>query len=496
MKWRRNLLLLGMGLMIPCYLFTVGNVLLAPWTLYSRNRLLLFFLTVLAAMGLLCAMRAVKKPFFAQHERAMLLGAAVFYFTVQMAMGLSLRYTPITDTEQCFTAAQLIVDTGTFADTPRYAQYMSRYPHNLKLVYLLAGIFRFFGMFGWTDRYAQALLVNSLLFTVGLLAAARVAKRLGGASTQSRLLVLFASCLPFLYATTELYTDAFSIAFPTIVFYCACRIREAKRLSARVLWTGLFALAAFVGAQIRLTSLIAAIACLIAMLLSRKPSWTVAAAAALTVVFVLGGTALNAEDEKYLSRETIEKNKFPILHYIAMGLPVQSDEGYGQYGDGRWLLFTTSFEDTRERDAALRTEVIDRIYYLRYPNRLLHMMSRKNLSTFGNGTFGLGALIEADEKEPDNPVKQVIFSQGALYGAYYHVTTALFLAQMLIACLACAQRIHSRDTRGAALFITLVGAFLFLCIWETQPRYFFQFQMVLLCAAALFGGDRAIAPAL
>ena len=33
----RALLLIGMGLMIPCYLFTVGNVALSPWPLYERN---------------------------------------------------------------------------------------------------------------------------------------------------------------------------------------------------------------------------------------------------------------------------------------------------------------------------------------------------------------------------------------------------------------------------------------------------------------------------
>lgn len=35
----RTLLLIGMGLMIPCYLFTVGNTAFSPWELYDRNRL-------------------------------------------------------------------------------------------------------------------------------------------------------------------------------------------------------------------------------------------------------------------------------------------------------------------------------------------------------------------------------------------------------------------------------------------------------------------------
>ena len=49
------LLLAGMALMIPCYLFTAGNTLLAPWTLYDRNRALLAVLTAMCAAALLLA---------------------------------------------------------------------------------------------------------------------------------------------------------------------------------------------------------------------------------------------------------------------------------------------------------------------------------------------------------------------------------------------------------------------------------------------------------
>ena len=71
---RRGLLLLGMALMIPCYLFTVGNVLIAPFELYGRNRLLLISLTALCFAGLLLLLRRLdgREAFFERHERAML----------------------------------------------------------------------------------------------------------------------------------------------------------------------------------------------------------------------------------------------------------------------------------------------------------------------------------------------------------------------------------------------------------------------------------------
>ena len=57
----RALLLIGMGLMIPCYLFTVGNVALSPWPLYERNRLALVILTPLCLALLL--LLSVRRPY-------------------------------------------------------------------------------------------------------------------------------------------------------------------------------------------------------------------------------------------------------------------------------------------------------------------------------------------------------------------------------------------------------------------------------------------------
>ena len=483
----RTLLLVGMGLMIPCYLFTACNVALSPWPLYDRNRALLAALTALCTAGLALGLGAIDRheAFFARHERALLVGAALFYLCAQMALSQALRFVPVTDAEQCYTAAQLLADTGTFGDWERAATYFERYPHNLGFVYLLAGVFRACDALGVADRFTAAVLAGSLLFAAGLLAGARVAHRIGGgARGQAKFLLLCVSCLPLLYCTSELYTDAFSVAFPLMIVYAHMKLIEARTRRGRLGWALAFALCAFAGAQIRFTAVIAAIACLIALLMRAK--WRqLIAALALLLAAMLGGQALvDAETARHLDMDAVRAHTLPKLHYIAMGLPIHEDEGYGQYGDGGWLLFSTSFDDPAARDEALMREIIDRVYYLRYPNRLLNMMSRKNLSTFGDGTFRFNEIIEADAHEADSPVKQVIFAQGAAYPAYYHLCTALFLAQMLLACAACAQRIRRRDADGAAVFIALVGIFLVLCIWETRARYFFQYVMTLCCAAA------------
>ena len=340
----RALLLVGMGLMIPCYLFTAGNTLLSPWPLYDRNRLALCLLTPLCLLLLLLLGRAAKAKVFETHERAVLLGFAAFYFVIQLVMASALRFTPVTDLEQCVTAARRLAQTGAFGDSERSLIYFGRYPHNMGLVYLLAGIFKAADALG-TDELMAAALVCGLLFSMGLLCAARLCRRLGGAQAQARALLLFATCLPFLYCTSELYTDAFSVAFAPMIVFAFLKARDAGSRKERALWALLFAVCTFFGAQIRFPTIIAAIACLIAALFEKRAKLTALLAAPLALVFAVGGSAVNAANKTNLGAANIAQNKLPKLHYIAMGLPVQSDEGYGQYGYGGWLIFSTSFDD-------------------------------------------------------------------------------------------------------------------------------------------------------
>ena len=181
----RALLLVGMGLMIPCYLFTAGNTLLSPWPLYDRNRLVLCLLTPLCLLLLLLLGRAAKAKVFETHERAVLLGFAAFYFVIQLVMASALRFTPVTDLEQCVTAARRLAQTGAFGDSERSLIYFGRYPHNMGLDYLLAGIFKAADALG-ADELTAAALVCGLLFSMGLLCAARLCRRLGGAQAQAR----------------------------------------------------------------------------------------------------------------------------------------------------------------------------------------------------------------------------------------------------------------------------------------------------------------------
>ena len=271
------------------------------------------------------------------------------------------------------------------------------------------------------------------------------------------------------------------------------KARDAESLRARAGYALLFALSAFFGAQLRFTTVIAAIACLIAALFEKRVKLTAILAVPLALCFALGGAAIQAENEKHLGAENIRNNKLPVLHFVLMGLPVQSDEGYGQYGDGGWLIFTTSFDSPQARDAALRQKFIDRAYTLaHHPDMLLSSLSRKNLSTFGRGTFELNEIFEADAaRARTTPSSRSCSLRGVGTGRTRIWRRRCFWRRCCWPAWPARRRCTGATRSAAPLFLTLLGAFLFLCIWETRARYFFQFMMVLLCAGAMFNSKRA-----
>ena len=488
----RLLLLAGMALLVPCFLFTAGNVLLPPWPLYGRSRAALLALTPLCLLALLVRRprASVRLPgLLAGGDPACLAATAAVFFLLQMLCAAALRHIPITDAEQCFTAASLLCDTSAFETSGRAFVYFSRYPFNLGFVYFLAGVFRFFGALGLQDRFLQTAGVSALLFSCGLIACARLLRRLAGPGGEARLLLLCFCCLPFYACQAELYTDVFALAFPPMILLAFYGAAEGENRRARLLHALAFALLTFAGMQLRVTCAIAAIACGLQALFGRR--WrALLALGTLTLAVCLPGSLLvERENARHLGAENLRAHRLSVWHYLAMGLPIHEDEGYGQYGEGGWLIFSTSFEDPQERDAALRREIRDRVYYLRIPSRMLNMLSRKNLSSFGDGSFRLNEIIEGDEHEPDNAVKQVLYGEGRLNPAYRHLCTAWQLALLMLCCLSCLQSLKKRETRPAALFLTLLGAFVYLCLWETKARYFFMFQMALLAACALFSPE-------
>ena len=142
-------------------------------------------------------------------------------------------------------------------------------------------------------------------------------------------------------------------------------------------------------------------------------------------------------------------------------------------------------------DGATRAEIMDsiytrmkdRIYTLRYPNRLISAALHKNSAFIGDGTFGMTEMLD-DGPVRENAVSAVVLEGRAHYGAYSALCTGIWMAQLTLALLACVRDIRRKDVSGAMLYIVFFGATLFLMLWEARGRYIFGFVPVALLLAA------------
>ena len=133
--------------------------------------------------------------------------------------------------------------------------------------------------------------------------------------------------------------------------------------------------------------------------------------------------------------------------------------------------------------ASIYSRMKDKIYTLRYPNRLISAALHKDSSFMGDGTYGMTEMLD-DGPVRENVVSSFVLEGRAHYGAYGALTTGIWLAQLTLALAACVRDIRRRDVSGAMLYVAFFGATLFLMLWEARSRYLFGFVPVLLLLAA------------
>ena len=175
----------------------------------------------------------------------------------------------------------------------------------------------------------------------------------------------------------------------------------------------------------------------------------------------------------------------PVIHWIMMSIPTGNNpygNATGDYGI-TWGMMDegASHEEVMN---SIYTRMKDRIYTLRYPNRLLTAMLRKNAAAMGDGTFGLSEMLD-DNPVRENGVSACVLAGRPYYPAYSAVCTGVYLASLALALCGCARDLRRRDTSAAMLYIAAFGVMLFLLIWEARSRYFFNFVPVFLMLSAL-----------
>ena len=171
----------------------------------------------------------------------------------------------------------------------------------------------------------------------------------------------------------------------------------------------------------------------------------------------------------FLDMSEMQKNEFPVEHWLAMGL-----EGSGGYSaDVYWM--TASVEGKEEKKEADREFIQEKLREYRVSGLLRHLKD-KTVFTWGDGVYF------APEKLKRDPLKESRLHSWFLYdGADYGKTYRYCSVMQLLLLLGIGLSVFCNFTeRGwareiQAVQLAVFGLFLFLLIWETRSRYLINF---------------------
>lgn len=498
---RDALLRTGMG----CFLFAAGvtaaNVLLLPYArecygFGAAGELAAFALSLCALIALGVALRRMPEEALARAARVAAPAFVAALFALHLLLGYWMAYTPMGDNAMLIGASRMLAETGSLDGNPDYGLYLSRFSNQWGFLLILSGLFKGLTAVGLGGTLFPLVVLQAALIAAGLFAALSIARELGGARGEWALMGSLLCCPPMALAAAVLYTDTFSMPFVLLTLRFALRAQRAQTTKGCLKNALACALLAVVGGQIKPTVFIALIAAGIVWLLSMHPK---RALIAVTLCACLAaGTTLGVKRfmlGRVLDPAVYAQEHTPAIHWVMMSIPT-GDNPYGGLNNGDYALTWGMMDDGATQEevmVTILTRMKDRIYTLRYPNRLLRAAFRKNVAGMGDGTFGMTEMLD-DGPVRENAVSSFVLEGRPHYIAYSALCTGMLMAHMALAAAGCLRDIRRRDLRAAMLMVAMFGMMLFLMLWEARGRYAFAFSPVLLLLSAR--GQAAAADAL
>lgn len=419
--------------------------------------------------------------FIDTYYRHILLIFLLCFGILQLTFGFLLRFHPSFDFSSIYDGAIQWVNTGSFTDFYDYYYY---FPNNLGAMTLLYLCFKAASCLGITDYFAIGIIVNCILNLITIAAASWICKQLFNKTTGILVLLFFAISLPFYFLGAAFYTDSLSMAFPVIFYGLYLKYETMKdrqnttnrtyiKKSVLLLSMGILL---SIGVLIKFTVLIILIAVLIDSLFKKHWKQTLAIGVSSFLILMLTLSLFNHYMyQNHLDKDTAVAQNTPILHWVMMGL--KSPGGYNPED----YVFTRSLSPDMRNEQLLQ-EIKNRFQSLG-PDGTIHLLSRKAVTCFGDGTYALSDFLD------DDPTHSLFIHKFILYASPYYmiykeITTTVLLTFYALMCLGSIATLGNKTICSyLAPRVAVFGIFLFLLFWEASGRYFTNFIPMILISA-------------
>ena len=358
--------------------------------------------------------------------------------------------------------------------------YLSMYPNQTGLLLLELLLTKLFGGMNYVVFEAM----NGEAYIATLLLLPALAGKLG-ATPFEKLMTLLAGLftLPLLFYTSFQYGNLLGLALALGALYFELNYVEHHRVRDLVLTVLLIVVASAVKNNY-LIFLVAIVLHALAEALRKKQVRNALLAVLVIAVYALQSWGTTAALEHKTGGDL--SNGVSTMAFVAMGLQVNPVKCDGWYNEFNKESYIESGYDAEKQGVLAKQSISDSVAYLKSPGNAGRFFLRKNASQWADPLFQSLWTSQVRQTQNERPgwLQRVLSPKGSTaLGQFLDVLQFWAYAGALF------YLIFGRKKEGffesLLLQITVLGGFVFHCVWEAKGQYTISYFVLLLPLAVL-----------
>lgn len=413
-----------------------------------------------------------------KHIACLIVFMLSIYLFLTLVFGLRIKSERPVDIFNLHNAAISYLRTGQIANV----DYFSTYPYQLNFAYLLILIYKFADLAGIVDYRTVGTLFGALLLFFSAILTYKIAEKVKDKYMGIAALFVFITNPIFWIYSSYYYTDLTGMLFLLLTIYIALCINSRTVENTSIWLCILLGALVTIGYKFRATVAIGGIAVLGLGIIKFIPNCKaeriklIKYFVAFLIGCILALICWNLIDS-YFAVELDKDKKFPIVHWIMMGL---TEESSGKWSSKCWN-YTNSFPTYEEKLSGNISAIKSSLSEMGIL-RLLKLLLNKLVTTWSDGMTAL--IVNFKTSVHYGPLYEYTIGNKSVITCY---ATQIMRGSLLISVIPFIfYELKNIFNKKSILTITFFGYMLFYCFWEVHEKYVFMF-LPLLIVMAVYG---------
>lgn len=411
----------------------------------------------------------------------------VVSFVIMLIMAYQLRVMATWDWGRLLLTAYNYTMTGELD----YPEYFMRHPNNqFWLVCLIA----FFNMIhiltSDVDFYVYkgiSMIMGVLLVQIAILFIYKTAKLIWD-EKRALLVGIFALLyVPFYLYAMYLYSDTPGLCIASLLIYCTTKLQKKQRSGQKSFFTiGIISILASLACYVKLFVFIIFVAIIVIGLLKNNIKSMIISIGVSAVFFGISYILIGNLTASCLQFDEQEAKcyEFPPTHWIMMAL--NTTGGFNQED----VDFSISYDTYDKKKEANIIKIKERLANMGVDGTVKHILYTKQIRTWADSCLGGDNYVSRKPIWEHSPCQEIFSINGKLHWLCLIYTWMIHITILTGLVLSAILSVRENVTKQKLLMerIAILGLFLFLSIWECNPRYLFTMipAMILVASDGLF----------